>query len=269
MDVLEILSAISVLNRDNAKSFTVTKRLDTITTLLWNSKYRRINADGLFHLYAKKPLASFSRDQVIVISTHVDCEKHITECFFEDIGNGLIKGTFDNVLTNAATLSLMLSDTLPENVLIAFTGDEEETSEGANSLIRFVRSHHIKVKHIFVLDVTDMAWNDNADYTIENDLWSTEVLGEKIINSAERLPYIWRFVPADPDDIPDYINDDNIIYEEAAEDESWDYDDEDISCCSICIPVRGNMHSNAGVFSRKESLFHFVEFLNGLINNCC
>ena len=269
MDAIDILSAISVLNRDNAKRFTETKRLDAITSLLWNSKYRRINADGLFHLYAKKPLTSLSQDQVIVVSTHVDCERHITECFFEDIGNGLIKGTFDNVLTNAASLSLMLSDTLPENVIIAFTGDEEETSVGANSLIRFFRDHQIHVKHIFVLDVTEMAWKDDADYTIENDLWSAEVLGKRIINSAEKLPYTWRFVPADPDNIPDYIKEGNIIYEEAAEDESWNYDDEDFGCCSICIPVYGNMHSNGGVLARKVSLFHFVEFLNELINNCC
>ena len=228
----------------------------------------RINADGLFHLYAKKPLESFAKDQVTVISTHVDCEWHITECFFEDLGNGLIKGTFDNALTNAAVLSLMLSDTLPENVLIAFTGDEEETSVGANSLIRFFRDHRIIVKHIFVLDVTDMAWNDKADYTIENDLWYSEALGKRIINSAESLPYSWRFVPSDPSDLPDYVNDSNTIFEEAAEDESWDYDEEDFSSCSICIPIKGEMHSNTGVLARKESLFHFVKFLNVLLNNC-
>ena len=47
MDIMEILSAVSVMNRDNKIQFTISNRLDVITSLLWDSTYRRINADGL------------------------------------------------------------------------------------------------------------------------------------------------------------------------------------------------------------------------------
>lgn len=263
---MELLSNVSVINKDNQKKFTVTDRLEVITNLLWDTKYRRINADGLFHLYAKQPLVELKKKDVFVVSTHVDCERNITKCFSEDIGDGMLRGTYDNSLTNTSILSLLLSDSLPDNVLVAFTGDEEETSEGANHLIAFLRYHHLNVKQIFVLDVTDMGWNEMADFTVENDFWSDDCFGRRIITTAEILPYCWRFVPSDPNDVPEYVSSKNTIYEEAAEDESWNYDEEGFDCCSICIPIQGNMHSNHGVLARKTSMYHYIEFLNELLN---
>ena len=51
MELFDILSEISAINRDNGKKFTQTDRLDAITSSLWDSNYRRINSDGLFNLY--------------------------------------------------------------------------------------------------------------------------------------------------------------------------------------------------------------------------
>ena len=67
-----LLTQINVLNYDNGKKFTRTDRLDAICELLWNSSYRRINANGLFHLYSKVPLSKLP-DELIVVSSHVDC----------------------------------------------------------------------------------------------------------------------------------------------------------------------------------------------------
>ena len=55
-DVFDILGRIMRLNRDNGERFTRTDRLDEIQRLLWDSRYRRVNPQGLFHLYAKRPL---------------------------------------------------------------------------------------------------------------------------------------------------------------------------------------------------------------------
>lgn len=49
IDLFSVLKSLSVINRDNGKKFTCTDRLDTISSILWNSKYRRINSDGLFN----------------------------------------------------------------------------------------------------------------------------------------------------------------------------------------------------------------------------
>ena len=109
---------------------------------------------------------------MIIISSHVDCEHKITDCFSEvcDTDNSLIKGTYDNLLTNASIVSLMLEGELPENVLIAFTGDEEVGSKGARKLTKYLKKNSIEIKCAIVLDVTDMGWKEAADFTVENDL---------------------------------------------------------------------------------------------------
>ncbi len=138
-DVLSILNRLMCLNRDNGQQFTQTDRLDEIQRLLWDSRYRRVNPQGLFHLYAKCPLDQIAGN-VVLVSSHVDCESGISRCFCEDAGGGLLRGTFDNAATNAAVLSLMLDDTLSNAVLVAFTGDEEEESRGIVEAVRFLES---------------------------------------------------------------------------------------------------------------------------------
>ena len=106
-DVFPLLERVMRLCRDNGQRFTRTDRLDEIQRLLWDSQYRRVNPQGLFHLYAKRSIEEIE-GPVVLVSSHVDCENGITRCFCEDAGNGLLRGTFDNAATNAAILSLML-----------------------------------------------------------------------------------------------------------------------------------------------------------------
>jgi hypothetical protein len=264
MDLLDVLSKVSVLNRDNGRVFTDTTRLDMIQELLDGSEYKRINDEGLFHLYSKKDIGSLCKKEVIVVSTHVDCEHHITCCFSERIGDGLLKGTYDNSITNAAILSLMLDHPLPDNVIVAFTGDEEETSIGSIQLARFLKRNGLKIKHIFVLDVTEVGWEKQADFTVENDFWDDD-FGETIIEYAERSGYPWRFVPGEPDDIPEYVPGYRIEHIEAFEDESWDYDEHDIDCCSLCLPSKGEMHCDDGILVRESSFKVYTQVLGELL----
>ncbi len=50
MELTSVLKALSVLNRDNGRTFTVTDRLDAINSFLTDSPYTRVNEDGLFHM---------------------------------------------------------------------------------------------------------------------------------------------------------------------------------------------------------------------------
>lgn len=261
--LFEILSAVSVLNRDYNGRFTVTDRLDRIAALLQNGRYRRINTDGLFHLYASAPLEELRGKEVLVVSAHVDCEYSITRCFFQELGGGMLKGTFDNAVTNAAVLYQMLYGDLPGNVLIAFTGDEEYDSTGAIQLGAFLSRSRIRVRHIFVLDVTYEGWSAGADFTVENDYWEDDC-GEAIAAAAERTGFCWRFVPCDLSDVPGYVSRQNLVYKEADADESEEYCD-DYSCCSLCLPVEGEMHSDEGVLAREASLLRYVQVLGELL----
>ena len=254
-----LLTQINVLNYDNGKKFTRTDRLDAICELLWDSSYRRINANGLFHLYSKVPLSELS-DELIVISSHVDCQRQITKCFLKDYDNDLKQGTFDNSLTNAMAVSLMLEDALAMNVVVAFTGDEEEDSTGAADVAAFFRNLHKKIK-VIVLDVTDMGWREGCAFTIENNFWS-DTTGKIVLRLSAETGYPWRFVPSDPYEIPAYIPNKYVIGQEAEPDESWEYDEHKVECCSLCIPIKGDMHSDDGVFVRKNSLAPYMEILS-------
>lgn len=260
MELSVILEQLSVINRDNGRKFTQTDRLDAVSSLLWDSKYRRVNSDGLFNLYSQKPLDYFKDKKVLVVSSHVDCENEISKCFTSIETDEMMRGTYDNAITNAAIVSAMLSDELPDEILVAFTGDEEISSKGAKHLLKFLQSKKINIHAILVLDVTDMGWNENADFTIENNFWNKSV-GQKAIQIAEESDLSWCFVPSDVNNIPAYIPSGSIIHEEAEEDESWYYDEESQICFSFCLPVYGEMHSDNGVLVRKEAFYNYSKML--------
>ena len=265
MELFEILQSLSVINRDNGKKFTCTDRLDAISSILWNSKYRMINCDGLFNLYSSMPLKQLLKSGVTIVSSHVDCEQNITKCFSSSVDDKTLCGTYDNSITNASILYLMTRGILPDNVLVAFTGDEEENCTGAKHLIAYLNSKKINVKKIVVLDVTDMGWKEKADFTIENNFWS-ESTGKRVISVIDKLQYIWRFVPENVDEIPNYISAENVILEEAEEDESWYYDEKEQNCFSFCLPVKGEMHSNSGVLVLKRAFINYTDSLSILLN---
>lgn len=259
MTLSEILAKLSVINRDNGRKFTDTSRLDAISDTLLSTKYSRINHGGLFHLYSPEPVSNI-RKPAVIISSHVDCERGITKCFTEFLQGGLMRGTFDNAITNASLLYLMLEGKLPDNVLAAFTGDEERDSHGAEQVMRFAEYSGLEIGCVIVLDVTDMGWHEEADFTVENNFWD-DSLGIKVITSAENSGFKWSFVPEDPDEIPGYVDMKYVIPFEAEADESWEYDENDVRCFSLCIPVKGNMHSNEGVYARQEAFRRYTEIL--------
>ena len=263
-NLLNILDSISVLNRDNGKEFTNTERLDAIASLLSNSKYKRVETEGLFHLYSAKEVCDIN-EPVIIVSTHVDCERHITKCFSSIVDQNTLRGTYDNAITNAAIVYLMLSGNLPENVLIAFTGDEEENGRGALDIVRFIKKNKLDVMNIFVLDVTEEGWKQESDFTVENDFWD-EDFGEEVIELARQSNFKWNYVPGELDDIPDYIPEVEGNMIRKAINIMWDYDEEDIPCFSLCLPTKGNMHSDEGILARISSFENYTEMLQRMVN---
>ncbi len=252
---LDLLDQINIMSRDNGKKFTDTGRLDVIRDLLWDTPYRRVNAQGLFHLYAQKPLDRIE-GKMILVSSHVDCQVGITKCSWKEKDSDLLRGTFDNSLTNAAILYLMRKGDLPDNVAVAFTGDEEEDSHGARQAVKYLKALG-KWFGVMVLDVTDMGFQEKLHISVENDFW-TEGVGRQVISLMQKLEaedgIRWAYVPSDPDGVPAFVPREKNLGEEAEADESWAYDEKGIPCFSLCIPVEGNMHRNAGVLVFRESI---------------
>lgn len=263
-NVYSILKRVTCMCRDDGKRFTDTLRLDEINQVLSGSVYRLAEQQGLFRLFAKRPLEEI-KGPVVLVSSHVDCEEDINECFCKELDDVYLKGTFDNAATNAAILSVMLDGDLPDNVVVSFTGDEERGSKGAEETVEYLRSKQLKIDLAVILDVTDMGWEEGADFTVENNFWRDDQ-GKRIIEKAKKLGERWRFVPEDTEDIPSYVPPEMVIHEEAWMDETSEFYNLHIPCFSFCLPVYGKMHSDEGVLARKESLPRYCSALSAILS---
>lgn len=271
-EILKLLEELNVMCRDNGKNFLEEEspRLEVIKEKLKNTAYKCQEAP-LFLLYHKKQWSEYGED-TLLISTHIDCAyPYMSQCFSKIIAENELLGTYDNSITNTAVLQLMLEDKLPDNVIVAFTGDEERQSKGAINVTAFLRKKKIAFKCI-VLDVTDNGWQEEAAFTLENNFWK-KAFGKKVMVLMVNNANNWSFVSSDPDAVPKYIPAEKVICDpwsnspiEAEPDESWDYDEENIQCFSLCLPVNGDMHSNAGLKARIGSFLAYIDALESLAN---
>ena len=151
-DFFDILQTVTIDCKDNGEYFTVTDRVAVIERMLAGSCYRLVAREPLALLYAKRELCE--GDRVLLISSHIDCLYRA--CFCNDEGDCL-RGTFDNSFSNAALLWNMLNDRLPDNVVVAFTGNEESDSQGAVQAVVALGRMGCEVPAALVLDVTNEA----------------------------------------------------------------------------------------------------------------
>ena len=245
-DFFDILRTVTVDCKDNGECFTVTDRVAVIERVLENTEYKLISRQPLALLYAKRQVRE--GDRVLLISSHIDC-LHV-DCFCSDDGDSL-RGTFDNSFTNAALLWNMLHDKLPDNVVVAFTGNEESDSQGAVQTVVALGQMGCEVSAALVLDVTNEGWESGALFTLENDLGIDILTGYNIISSLEQ--YGGRFA----------------FKHNALPDESWDYADYGIPSLTLCVPVDGDLHGDAGVMLRKESALEYCNVLSLLAGLMC
>lgn len=216
-----------------------TGRLDLINDLLKDTKYR-LNEIGLCHLYSKLPISKM-KGQITVLSSHVDTVKEITRPFSLEKDEKKLLGTYDNSITNAAILTLILEGRLPDNVVVAFTGNEEYGMRGAKGLGKYLKNNEINA-HIIVTDVTDRGYKGKNDFSFENSCNAARWTEDKL-KCFENSGYKWK-------------HEDN--YED---DETAEYSKYGLECFSFCIPVKGEMHSNDGVKVRKSTYDKYIEAL--------
>lgn len=245
-DFFDILQTVTVDCKDNGECFTVTDRVAAVERIIERTNYKLISRQPLALLYAKRQVCE--GDRVLLISSHIDCV--YSRCFSADEGDCL-RGTFDNSFTNAALLWNMLHDRLPDNVVVAFTGNEESDSQGAVQTVVALGQMGCEVAAALVLDVTNEGWGSAASFTLENDLGIDILTGYNIISSLEK--YNGRFA----------------FKHNALPDESWDYADYGIPSLTLCVPVGGELHEDAGVMLRKESALEYCNVLSLLASLLC
>lgn len=239
---IELLKTVTVDCKDDGENFVVPDRVAVIEGLLVKSDYKVIAREPLALVYAKRELSA--GDSVVLVSAHVDCL--YDGCFCAEEGD-FLRGTFDNSFGNAAILWQMLAGTLPGNVVVAFTGDEESDSHGAVQTVLALGRMQCEIKFALVLDVTNTGCESGAMFALENDLGIDIFTAHKIVEAIEAVGEKYEFKHC------------------AEPDESWDYNDYGIPVLSLCAVVKGFLHGNEGVLLQKKSLIPYGKALLSLL----
>ena len=242
----ELLKIVTVDCKDDGKQFVVDDRLSVIEQVLEKSPYNIVSREPLALICAKKNLGS--GDNVVLLSSHVDCLHSSSFCTDE---SEFLRGTFDNSFTNAVLLWAMINDILPENTVVAFTGNEESDSLGATQVVLAMGRKQCNISFAVTLDVTNVGWNEESFFTIENDACIDILSAHKIVSSFDEYSGKYSFE------------------HNAEPDESWLYSDYGIPSFSFCIPASGDLHDDSGVLLRKKNIHSFVQMLLKLTKVLC
>lgn len=242
-EFIKLLETITVDSKDDGNEFVVTNRVSVIENLLDTTAYKLIVREPLSLVYAKHDLRE--GDSIVLVSSHIDALHESSFCRGE---GDFLRGTFDNSFGNAAILWLMLLDKLPDNVVVAFTGDEEHDSQGAVQTVLALGCMQCRIKSALVLDVTNVGWKSGSRFTIENDSGIDIFISHRIVEAVNALGLKYAFE------------------HNAEPDESWTYSDYGIPSLSICIPSSGDLHGNQGVLLRKSDLKPFCDVVLSVLN---
>ncbi len=242
-EILSILQQVTVDCKDNGERFIVEHRIKAIESLLSNSNYQLLHRGKLCYIYGKKPV---NGESIVLVSSHIDCV--YDKLFCKELENGLIQGTFDNSITNSCVLHCMLTDTLSENVIIAFTGDEEHDSGGTKEVMDILNQWQVNVEMAIVTDTTEAGWESDCPFTIENDYNIDILTGYRIIETLKEIDSDYEYI------------------HQSLPDETWDYAEQNIPCFSLCLSVQGELHSNKGCITKQSSLPIYCQVLSLLCN---
>lgn len=259
---VDILERIARMCRSNKEIFTVTDRLEAIRSELTNTEYLETFDNRLFSMWSKKTIEELDRN-CILISTHMDTVPGIRECYSNINENGLLHGTYDNLGTNAAAVCLMIDEQLPDNIVFAFTGDEETGGcTGARQAANYLLSRG-KFPICIALDVTYEGFSQNKLMSIEN--LTPGKKGQDFMDKIAKTALstepdgvaTFCFVKASINDIPTQFRTKQKAYMQPSTgmyDEAFAYRDEGFPAMSICLPSSGSMHSDSGL-KVKQPIF--------------
>lgn len=256
--LIDLVHRLTIPCSDNGRLFTRTERIERIDELCGGSNYSLSDKLPLAFLWKHR---DFNPEQsAILLSSHIDSLYDNYHCSIQE--QDLLLGTFDNSITNAVLVHLMVAKKLPPQVLVAFTGDEEDQSRGADQIVSALGSSNgvdIRPEFVIVLDVTEEGYKSHS-FTIEN------LFIRKQHKKSDRLRFSNRsslanhicniFAPSSIYQIKD-----------GDPDESWQYDEHDMNCLAFCLPIKtitSDMHDDDGVYAKIPSVETYATSLSKL-----
>ena len=243
--ILDYIHLVNVPCTDNGKKFIENQRVKRIETLFKHSDYLLTKKASLSRIYEHINLDR--QKPIIIVSCHIDalypyyCCSRWDTC---DSTKSSFIGTFDNSACCAILCYLMENNKLPPNVIVAFTGNEEQDGKGAKQVSKYLKKEYkdCNVRYIISLDLTNYFYN-KKHYTIENIYGCYQEGTFGLI-----LPEAGIMGDAAPDDSCTYKK----------------Y----FPCFSMCLPCENigeDMHSIQGVRILQNSLVMFSDALQYLL----
>ncbi len=272
---LQVLRAMQVPCTSTLARNSVWDRTDRLEKILGLAGGYCSKAGDVSLLFSRVPFEELKNFQhIILLSSHADTvpRKQFLSVFER---SGLLTGTFDNTATNAALVVLMQENILPDNVVYAFTGDEETgRCAGAVEAIYTLASLGCDLKphgkvHPFALDMTYEGYG--ASVAGKQVSFTLEGVGpgdEQVVSVAEELasegnPYLC--VPCRY--FPEGVSLSHRAKHIAMFDEGAAYRELVGRGCSLCLPCgNGDMHSGKGVDMQASVYVSYVGMLASIVS---
>jgi hypothetical protein len=243
MTDIEIMKALCVPSYSNSSGFTEDEKRTVMRELLKDSGYTEYEGT-LTSVWTK------SDNITTLVSTHIDMVHAITRPFAE-LNDGIYSGTWDNLITNSAIVSLMMEGAFADNVALAFDGEEESCSfAGLREALYHLENIQMPLKHVITTDVTHEAYESGVAVSIEN-MNSNEEEHEDMFSKITQV-----------------FGEDYHIPTFGAPDEAYLLKrlDTHIPGFSYCIPSSGPMHSNMGMTVEEDVYIRYRDGLAKLAN---
>lgn len=248
---------LTVPCEDDGYVFRRTERLELIQNTLRHTRYELMCDMPLAKVYAHEDF--YPTRPSILVSCHIDS---LYGTYFADIDEYEIRGTFDNSACNAIAIEIMCRHALASQILVTFTGDEEDQSRGADQAVEGLQGigayDHLEM--VITLDLTEACY-PSRHFTIENYFIEQQHIQKSLLRFNRKIElkrYLESMIES-----PLFIRD-------AEPDESWQYDEHDLNCFSLCLPCRvlgRDMHDDAGVAVTTDTLAGYMSALKKLTRN--
>lgn len=218
--------------------------------------------------------------KLVLITSHADLTKPCNKKPYFDYKDGKYEGTFDNSGTNAVLCILAKENLIPDNLVFAFTANEENGGmQGIECAFYEMKKKGFNLS-VICLDMTYDGYKERVMFNYENltdsakkemnDTYSKMNLENKDEKYKEFLivPYDYSFKsPKELDCVT--------LDSEAGEDEGGFLCEleEDrkfkINAMSFCMPCKGNMHSEEGVKVNDAVFEGYIYSLGEYVNLLC
>jgi hypothetical protein len=258
MKIAEILERIALPARSRKNGFKDVAKLEAMEALLseQNSPYHLIEKNDHTWIFGQKEPAQ--GEAPVLISSHADIVPEITSPFSELGEDKYFHGTYDNLGTNGACVSLMINRELPDNVYFAFTAEEETgRCTGAKAALYFIREKTLHEPLCIALDVTDEGYDENRLFTLEGLHTRNESARHQILQralSGEGENQSFEVVRLKKKDDCSFLPREYVSKNTTEFDESAFYAKQNCNSFSFCLPTDGFMHSNLGLYIKEPVL---------------